>query len=107
MRDAVEVAFERPPAGGVICYTLNGSDLPADSLAYEKLFKPSETTTVKAHTFLKSGRASDVSELKFQRGCAPAGVCREYCPDLWPFIRSRIKRHLGKELVRQGVFGLN
>jgi hexosaminidase len=65
--EAREVAFTEPFGGGDIRYTLDGKDPTPDSPRYTGPLHLTETTVVKARTFLLTGNASDIAEFRFQK----------------------------------------
>ncbi|HUU98448.1 MAG TPA: family 20 glycosylhydrolase [Phycisphaerae bacterium] len=66
-REGIAVTLVNPFGRGVIRYTLDGSEPNADSPAYEYPIPLVDTTTLKARTFLDSGRTSAVAEFEFRK----------------------------------------
>ncbi len=66
-RESIAVTLINPFERGVIRYTLDGSDPNPASPAYEHPIPLDDTTTLKARTFLDSGRTSAVAEFEFRK----------------------------------------
>jgi len=65
--DSIEVVLDNPLDHGEIHYTLDGAEPTAGSPKYDKPHRLTDTTTVKAKTFLDSDRASNVGEFHFRK----------------------------------------
>ena len=63
----VKLVLDNPFGRGVVRYTLDSSDPTADSPKYERPIPLTETTTIRAQTFLENGRTSDVAEFQFSK----------------------------------------
>jgi hexosaminidase len=66
-RESIDVTLINPFESGVMRYTLDGSEPSAASPAYEHPIPLDDTTTLKACTFLDTGRTSAVAELEFRK----------------------------------------
>ncbi len=64
---STEVCLTTPMAGGVVRFTLDGSEPTAASPRYERPIRLTDTTTVKARTVTASGRLSDVAVFPYRR----------------------------------------
>jgi len=65
--DSMEVVLENPFERGEIHYTLDGSEPTQNAPIYAKPFRLTETTEIKAWTFLENGRASGVVTFRFEQ----------------------------------------
>jgi len=65
--DVAEVAFTEPFEGGEIRCTLDGNEPMAESPRYAGALRLTDSTVVKARTFLPTGNASDVVEFHFRK----------------------------------------
>lgn len=66
-QDRIEVAFQSPPRGGVIHYTLDGAEPTKSSSVYREPIVLSQSTTVRARTVLPDGRSSEIVTLAYRR----------------------------------------
>ncbi len=65
--DAIEAAFTEPFAEGAIHYTLDGAEPALTSPRYVGAVRLTDTTVIRARTFLPSGNTSDVAEFRFRK----------------------------------------
>ena len=65
--DSIDVVLNNPLGRGKIHYTLDGSDPTQGSTSYGEPFQLADTTTVKARTFVDSGRVSGIAEYRFRK----------------------------------------
>lgn len=65
--DAAELALDNPLGRGIVRYTLDGRDPTQASPRYVKPVRITDTTVVKAQTFLADSRTSGIAEFRFRK----------------------------------------
>ncbi|MBU0616882.1 MAG: family 20 glycosylhydrolase, partial [Planctomycetes bacterium] len=65
--DSLQIALSNPHGLGVMHYTLDGNEPTQDSPRYMTPMSLSESTTLKARTFITNGRSSSVAEYHFRK----------------------------------------
>jgi hexosaminidase len=65
--EAVDLVLENPLGRGAVHYTLDGHDPAPHASGYVKPVRLTETTVVKAQTFLADGRTSNIAEFHFRK----------------------------------------
>jgi hexosaminidase len=65
--DSLEITLENTFGAGEMRFTLDGSEPTASSPRYVSPFKLTDTTVVRARTFLRTGNASGIGEMWFKK----------------------------------------